>query len=140
MIEATSDCSFNSPGHYLFIESSSPRMLNDTARLFSPVYAPPEAPLSCFTFWYHMYGSTTGESFQRMPIVLRRRLGVVFVCAKSLAINSGSSIDGRTKWKAAFRIVQPRHSPKSRIFHGSWKPTCERVIFSRAFRIGLSSL
>lgn len=63
VVEATSDCSFNSTGHYLFIESSSPRMLNDTARLFSPVYAPPEAPLACFTFWYHMYGSTTGECF-----------------------------------------------------------------------------
>lgn len=53
-------------GHYLFIESSSPRILNDTARLFSPVYGAPESSTIadegvCFTFWFHMYGSTTGE-------------------------------------------------------------------------------
>ncbi|XP_046457289.1 MAM and LDL-receptor class A domain-containing protein 1-like isoform X3 [Daphnia pulex] len=52
-------------GHYLFIESSSPRVLNDTARLFSPVYGQPEASAVadegvCFSFWFHMYGSTTG--------------------------------------------------------------------------------
>ncbi|XP_046653524.1 cell wall integrity and stress response component 4-like isoform X2 [Daphnia pulicaria] len=53
-------------GHYLFIESSSPRVLNDTARLFSPVYGQPEASAVadegvCFSFWFHMYGSTTGQ-------------------------------------------------------------------------------
>ncbi|XP_045027231.1 MAM and LDL-receptor class A domain-containing protein 1 isoform X1 [Daphnia magna] len=53
-------------GHYLFIESSSPRILNDTARLFSPVYGAPESSTIadegvCFTFWFHMYGSTTGQ-------------------------------------------------------------------------------
>ncbi|XP_057377485.2 MAM and LDL-receptor class A domain-containing protein 2-like isoform X1 [Daphnia carinata] len=53
-------------GHYLFIESSSPRILNDTARLFSPVYGPPESSTVaaegvCFAFWFHMYGSTIGQ-------------------------------------------------------------------------------
>jgi hypothetical protein len=58
--------SFVVAGHYLFIESSSPRVLNDTARLFSPVYGQPEASAVadegvCFSFWFHMYGSTTGK-------------------------------------------------------------------------------
>ena len=59
------------------MESSSPRLLNDTARLFSPVYSPPETtaaatadPGSCFTFWYHMYGSTTGKDSISSPSAL----------------------------------------------------------------------
>ncbi|XP_069693713.1 uncharacterized protein [Periplaneta americana] len=50
-------------GYYMFIESSSPRMENDTARLYSPVYTSQltASQPSCFTFWYHMYGATTGS-------------------------------------------------------------------------------
>jgi hypothetical protein len=52
-------------GHYLFIEFSN-RALNGTARLFSPVYGPPKASAAvneevCFSFWFHMYGSTAGK-------------------------------------------------------------------------------
>jgi len=49
-------------GYYMFIESSSPRMENDTARLYSPIYTSQlnASQPSCFIFWYHMYGSTTG--------------------------------------------------------------------------------
>ncbi|XP_046632046.1 MAM and LDL-receptor class A domain-containing protein 1-like [Daphnia pulicaria] len=52
-------------GHYLFIESFN-RVLNGTARLFSPVYSPPKASAAvneevCFSFWFHMYGSTAGQ-------------------------------------------------------------------------------
>jgi hypothetical protein len=52
-------------GHYLFIESFN-RVLNGTARLFSPVYGPPKASAAvneevCFSFWFHMYGSTAGK-------------------------------------------------------------------------------
>ncbi|KAG8199603.1 hypothetical protein JTE90_009439 [Oedothorax gibbosus] len=46
-------------GFYLYIEASSPRKVNDTARLFSPVY-PSEYSDGCFVFWYHMFGSQTG--------------------------------------------------------------------------------
>lgn len=50
-------------GYYMFIESSSPRMENDTARLYSPVYGSQltSSQPSCFIFWYHMYGATTGS-------------------------------------------------------------------------------
>ena len=45
----------------MYLESSSPRVLNDTARLYSPVYGADVVQDGCFTFWFHMYGSTTGE-------------------------------------------------------------------------------
>ena len=42
-------------GHYIFIETSLPRRLGDTARLLSPVLnANPRG--ACLRFWYHMYG------------------------------------------------------------------------------------
>ncbi|KAJ9580601.1 hypothetical protein L9F63_024216, partial [Diploptera punctata] len=49
-------------GYYMFIETSSPRIENDTARLFSPVFSPnlTVSQPSCFIFWYHMYGAATG--------------------------------------------------------------------------------
>ncbi|XP_076064673.1 uncharacterized protein LOC143038883 isoform X3 [Oratosquilla oratoria] len=48
-------------GYYLYIEGSRPREENDKARIFSPVYEPPLDVSSCFTFWYYMYGKTTGQ-------------------------------------------------------------------------------
>ena len=39
---------------YVYIETSSPRQLGDTARLESPWMRGPQ----CMTFYYHMYGST----------------------------------------------------------------------------------
>nr|CAD7407717.1 unnamed protein product [Timema poppensis] len=47
-------------GHYMYIESSSPRLENDTARLFSPVFGAHDSQDACFSLWYHMYGATTG--------------------------------------------------------------------------------
>lgn len=47
-------------GYYMYIEASSPRKINDTARLYSPVYSP-SLSKSCFIFWYHMYGSAIGS-------------------------------------------------------------------------------
>ena len=41
-------------GYYLFMEASSPRKFNDTARLLSPSIAPGDY---CFRFYYYMYGS-----------------------------------------------------------------------------------
>ena len=43
-------------GYYLFIETSVPRRVNDTARLLSPLF-PAQAGSSCLRFWYHMYGA-----------------------------------------------------------------------------------
>ncbi|KAH3887692.1 hypothetical protein DPMN_011710 [Dreissena polymorpha] len=39
----------------MFIETSSPRQPNDTARLESPL-VPPKGNAQCIRFWYHMYG------------------------------------------------------------------------------------
>lgn len=48
-------------GHYMYIEASSPRLPNDTARLISPSYAPtaPGQPF-CLQFYYNMYGVDVG--------------------------------------------------------------------------------
>ena len=44
----------------MYIESSSPRKPNDTARLISPVYkALPDD--HCLQFYYNMYGADVGE-------------------------------------------------------------------------------
>ncbi|XP_041367445.1 MAM and LDL-receptor class A domain-containing protein 2-like [Gigantopelta aegis] len=45
-------------GYYLYIESSSPRVPNDTARI---IYNMPKPPGKCsLRFWYHMYGTHIG--------------------------------------------------------------------------------
>ncbi|KAH9494982.1 hypothetical protein Btru_018318 [Bulinus truncatus] len=45
-------------GHYMYIETSSPRVAGDVARMLSPVY--PATDGCCLKYWYHMYGSTVG--------------------------------------------------------------------------------
>ncbi|XP_064094189.1 MAM and LDL-receptor class A domain-containing protein 2-like [Macrobrachium nipponense] len=49
-------------GHYMYIEGSVPRSDGDRARLYSPVYPASftESP-TCFAFYYHMFGNTTGH-------------------------------------------------------------------------------
>ena len=45
-------------GYYLFIETSSPRKVNDTARISSVVFRSSLANDNCkLRFWYHMYGN-----------------------------------------------------------------------------------
>ncbi|XP_013148781.1 PREDICTED: MAM and LDL-receptor class A domain-containing protein 2-like [Papilio polytes] len=46
-------------GYYMYIESTS-RLVNDSARLISPIYDGALAKDGCFVFFYHMYGETTG--------------------------------------------------------------------------------
>ena len=53
-----SSCYFN-PGYYIFIETSLPRRPGDKARLLSQTFNGTNTK-SCFTFWYHMYGSDIG--------------------------------------------------------------------------------
>ncbi|XP_012230101.2 uncharacterized protein [Linepithema humile] len=47
-------------GHYLYIEASG-RLVNDTARIISPLYNYSLTVSGCFSFWYHMYGATIGS-------------------------------------------------------------------------------
>ncbi|XP_076294249.1 uncharacterized protein LOC143215740 [Lasioglossum baleicum] len=46
-------------GFYLYIEASG-RLVNDTARIVSPIYKASYTEAGCFSFWYHMYGATIG--------------------------------------------------------------------------------
>jgi hypothetical protein len=41
-------------GYYMYIETSSPRVANDKARLESNLITAKQ--LRCLSFWYHMYG------------------------------------------------------------------------------------
>lgn len=50
----------NSQGHYIFIESSAPRVKGDVARLASEIF-PPKQTASCLSFFYHMYGADIGS-------------------------------------------------------------------------------
>jgi len=44
-------------GYYVYIETSSPRKANETARLSSVVFRPSGQNDSCFMrFWFHMFG------------------------------------------------------------------------------------
>ena len=43
-----------STGYYIYIETSSPRKPNDTARVESAMI--PATQQKCLQFWYHMYG------------------------------------------------------------------------------------
>ncbi|CAH1795585.1 unnamed protein product, partial [Owenia fusiformis] len=45
-------------GRYMFIESSSPRILGDDARLITPVFQP---ATKCASWYYHMYGRDIGQ-------------------------------------------------------------------------------
>ena len=45
-------------GYYMYIETSSPRMAGDNAKLEISVSGKGE--LSCLEFYYHMYGDTMG--------------------------------------------------------------------------------
>ncbi|XP_071956926.1 MAM and LDL-receptor class A domain-containing protein 2-like [Antedon mediterranea] len=47
-----------SKGHYMFIETSSPRVTGDRAVLSSQVFPPIQS--RCINFWYHMYGTSVG--------------------------------------------------------------------------------
>ncbi|XP_065572003.1 MAM and LDL-receptor class A domain-containing protein 1-like isoform X2 [Artemia franciscana] len=47
-------------GYYAYLEASGARSLNDSARLFSPLYKAELSKDSCFIFWYHMYGASMG--------------------------------------------------------------------------------
>ena len=51
-------CFFAFTGYYMYIETSSPRVAGDNAKLEFSV--PGNGGLSCLEFYYHMYGDTMG--------------------------------------------------------------------------------
>ncbi|CAF1593620.1 unnamed protein product, partial [Adineta ricciae] len=54
----TVDHTTNSPqGHYVYIETSSPTKINDTARIISEQLVTGQG---CFSLWYHMHGEDIG--------------------------------------------------------------------------------
>lgn len=58
---ASSDHTYQTPaGYYMYIETSSPQMTGDKARLISPTYKR-HAGGVCVTWWYHAYGSSIGS-------------------------------------------------------------------------------
>ena len=59
-------------GKYLFIETSSPRKVGDKAWLVSDYF---NKSVSCFTFWYHMFGGTIGSlNIYQQPLGGQRTL------------------------------------------------------------------
>lgn len=50
--------SFSFPGAYIYIEASSPRRIDDTARLISSVFPP---MVYCLQFGFHAWGSGVGK-------------------------------------------------------------------------------
>ena len=53
-----SDIAFTGQGWYIYIETSFPRLPNDTARIISPTIRGNGSykAIHCVSFWYHMYG------------------------------------------------------------------------------------
>uniref|UniRef100_A0A3B4AHF5 MAM domain containing glycosylphosphatidylinositol anchor 2a n=1 Tax=Periophthalmus magnuspinnatus TaxID=409849 RepID=A0A3B4AHF5_9GOBI len=102
-------------GHYLYIETSRPRVPGDKARLFtptfnsapnSPVHANPASnspgsasnvpgPTYCFSFYYHMYGKHIGS----LNVFLRQKTSDSQVW--SLSGNQGD------RWRQARVSIQP---------------------------------
>ena len=54
----TTVCILSLAGHYMYIETSSPRRPGDVARLVSQAFNPVSASGRCISFWYNMYGRT----------------------------------------------------------------------------------
>lgn len=55
-------------GHYMYIETSSPRKTGDYARLETPPFLKTDGNGQCLVFWYHMYGSGIG----RLNVYIKR--------------------------------------------------------------------
>ncbi|XP_072042533.1 uncharacterized protein [Amphiura filiformis] len=47
-------------GHYIYTETSSPRVAGDAARLISPLFPQNVGSRACINFWCHMYGTDMG--------------------------------------------------------------------------------
>lgn len=47
-------------GHYIFMESSSPMLPNQTSHIISPTFPATSNSPQCLKFYYHMYGQNVG--------------------------------------------------------------------------------
>lgn len=81
------------PGRYLYIEASSPRRMNDKARIMTKVS--PQTSGVCVTFYYHMYGTGMGTL-----ILHTMSGGAITGDVWSMSGNQGNS------WKLAQATVQ----------------------------------
>ena len=82
-------------GHYMYIETSFPRVPGDYAELLSSTYLPPRRANGKMTFAYHMSGATIGNlSVFGLPTGSSRR-----TLLWSLAGNQG------TAWKTASVVI-----------------------------------
>lgn len=86
-------------GHYMYIESSAPRVQGDKARLTTPQLPPTNN--KCLTFWYHMYGSDIGT--------LNVYVSTYNKLASPLITLQG---DKGNKWKIAQTTIQSQSNYK----------------------------
>ncbi|XP_057298293.1 MAM and LDL-receptor class A domain-containing protein 2-like isoform X2 [Hydractinia symbiolongicarpus] len=92
-------------GHYVYIETSSPRRYGQKARMISQSYSKTSG--QCFTFWYHIYGSSIGN------VTLLQRVGQTDSPLWSRAASEGD------KWYQALVTVRSRTSPFQLVFEGT---------------------
>jgi hypothetical protein len=86
----------------MYIESSSSKE-NDKARLLSPLYPGELSKNGCFSFFYHMYGRTTGtlRVFQRPESVDFNTIADDPRLIRQYALFSKSGNQGNS-WKPGF--------------------------------------
>lgn len=97
----------NTDGRYAYIESSKPRVANDTALLTSPETKFAEGDTEfCLEFWYHMYGESIGS------------LAVATAVGNDRTIHWMESGDKGDKWLPARIKIQKINKPFKIIFAG----------------------
>ena len=57
-----------STGHYVYIETSSPRVKGEFARLVSDRFKVDSGHNWCLNFWYHMYGNSVASLKVKLKI------------------------------------------------------------------------
>ena len=93
---------------YVYIETSYPRQLGDTARLESPWMRGPQ----CMTFFYHMYGATMGVVVVYIKSQATNRLKPVWLRSQDhgdLWIQGKISINETSTYQVSFKIVFLQH-------------------------------
>uniref|UniRef100_A0A3Q4I9Z6 MAM domain containing glycosylphosphatidylinositol anchor 2a n=1 Tax=Neolamprologus brichardi TaxID=32507 RepID=A0A3Q4I9Z6_NEOBR len=97
-------CFCDLSGFYMYIETSRPRLEDDTARLLSPTFNSKSSSVSnnptyCFAFYYHMYGKHIGET---LNVFLRQKgQAVTDTLVWSLTGNQGD------RWRQAKVKIHP---------------------------------
>ncbi|XP_033121015.1 MAM and LDL-receptor class A domain-containing protein 1-like [Anneissia japonica] len=78
------DRTYTNQGYYMYIETSSPRILDEVARLWTPSYLATND--MCIEWFYHMYGSTVNT----LNVYMVKANGTVDVPAWSKANEQGN--------------------------------------------------